>query len=72
MSDELNVTQATGRCRQLLSKGLYISAGLPPGEEMTGDESFWCGKTQTIMGPDDQVCDGEDCCDSTRDCYEAL
>ncbi len=70
MADELNVTK-TGRCRQLLSKGLYINAGLPPGEEVAGDGSFWCGTTQTSMGPDNQVCDSECCCDATRHCYEA-
>lgn len=61
----------TERCRHLLSKGLYVNAGLPPGEEATGDGYFWCGKTQTAYGPDTQFCDGENCIDGGRSCYEA-
>ena len=70
MADELNVISNSERCRRLLSKGLYINAGLPPGEEVTGDGNFWCGRTQTIYGPDDRLCDGEHCTDATRTCYE--
>ena len=55
MSEELQVIDnTTTRCRQLLSKGLYTNAGMPPGEKATGDGNFWCGKTQTIFGPDDR------------------
>jgi len=68
---ELKVLYTAERCRSLLSKGLYINAGLPPGEEATGDGNFWCGKTQTIFGPDERLCDGEQCRDSSRTCYEA-
>lgn len=71
MSDELNVIQTGVRCRHLLSKGLYINAGLPPGEEATGDGDFWCAHTQTIYGPDEALCDLESCCHPTRSCYEA-
>jgi hypothetical protein len=71
MSDNLKVLYTAERCRQLLSKGLYINAGLPAGQEAAGDGNFWCGKTQTIFGPDDRLCDGEQCRDSTRSCYEA-
>jgi hypothetical protein len=63
---------AETRCRLLLSKGLYINAGLPPGQHVTGDGNFWCGKTQTIYGPDDQLCDAERCCHSQRSCFESL
>ena len=57
MADELKIIQTAARCRHLLSKGLYVNAGLPPGEEATGDGDFWCGKNQTIYGPDDQLCE---------------
>ncbi len=66
----LEIIQTGQRCRELLSKGLYINAGLPAGEEAAGDGNFWCGKTQTIYGPDDRLCNGEECTDSTRSCYE--
>ncbi len=69
---ELEILDATGeRCVHLLSKGLYINAGLPPGEEAAGDGNFWCAHTQTMFGPDKQICEKEPCCDPTRSCYEA-
>ncbi len=71
MADELKIIQTGQRCRGLLSKGLYINAGLPPGEEAVGDGNFWCAKTQTIFGPDDILCDDEHCTDASRSCYDA-
>lgn len=71
MAEELKILHTGERCRSLLSKGLYINAGLPAGQEVAGDGNFWCGKTQTIFGPDDQICDGENCRNSARTCYEA-
>jgi hypothetical protein len=70
MAEELQVIQTGSRCRSLLSKGLYINAGLPPGQEAAGDGNFWCMKTQTIFGPDDRLCDGTECRDASRSCYE--
>ena len=70
MSTQLEVLQPGSRCGSLLSKGLYINAGLPKGKEVTGDGNFWCGKTQKIYGPDDRICDGDRCTDATRSCYE--
>lgn len=71
MTDEAKTTISAERCRHLLSKGMFNNYGLPPGEEATGDGDFWCGQNQTMYGPDDQICDGVSCCDSSRDCYEA-
>ncbi|MEZ6048577.1 MAG: hypothetical protein R3C11_23980 [Planctomycetaceae bacterium] len=62
---------ATIRCRLLLSKGLYTNHGLPPGEEISGDGHFWCGQTQTKLGPDRQVCSLDQCTDSTRNCFKS-
>ncbi len=71
MTTQLPVLPSTAeRCRSLLSKGLYINAGLPPGKEAVGDGNFWCGKTQTTYGPDDRLCDGSECRDASRSCYE--
>lgn len=58
------------RCRHLLSKGLYVNHGLPPGEEAVGDGYFWCGQTQGQLGPDRKICDREDCSTPSRGCYE--
>jgi hypothetical protein len=70
---ELEVLSNTGeRCRHLLSKGLYINWNLPPGQEAAGDGNFWCAHTQTIYGPDRQICDKEPCCNPTRSCYEPI
>jgi hypothetical protein len=71
MTTELEVIQPGPRCSSLLSKGLYINAGLPKGKEVTGDGNFWCGKTQKVYGPDDRICDGDRCTDATRSCYES-
>ena len=70
MSDELKVVQGE-YCRHLLSKGLFVNDGLP-GEHLSSEESnYWCGKSQTIYGPDDRLCGSKRCLISTRDCYEA-
>jgi hypothetical protein len=71
MTNELNVFQpASPRCRSLLSKGMFINHGMPPGQEVAGEGNFWCGKTQHVYGPDDRLCDGTECRDSSRKCYE--
>jgi hypothetical protein len=73
MSQQLHVIQQGTRCRNLLSKGLYINAVLPKGQEAAGDGNFWCGKTQTVFGPDKGLCDGEHCTDAEhRTCYETV
>lgn len=71
MSTPLPVIPTAARCRQLLSKGLYINAGLPPGQQAAGDGNFWCGKTQRIYGPDEELCDNEHCRNPARSCYQA-
>lgn len=71
MADQSQVTPGSVRCLKLLSKGMYINAGLPAGQEVTGDGYFWCGKTLRSYGPDDQLCNVEDCMNSNRTCFEA-
>jgi hypothetical protein len=71
MVHDLNVVSRGERCRHLLSKGLYINAGLPAGERIVGDGNFWCGRNQRTIGPDNQFCDGEQCLNAARSCYEA-
>jgi hypothetical protein len=69
MPYELEVVRGE-RCRHLLSKGLYINAGLKPEERAVGDGNFWCGQTQKIYGPDQGFCNGQDCTKTARSCYE--
>lgn len=72
MTHELNILHHRDRCRFLQSKGLFVNAGLKPGEEATGEGNYWCAKTQTVMGPDRQLCDPEYCLDPSRTCHEVL
>jgi hypothetical protein len=69
---ELPIFRHPDRCRCLYSKGMFINAGMRPGEEVTGDGNFWCARTQTILGPDRQLCDGDHCLDRSRACHESL
>ncbi len=72
MADALKILKNAERCRNLLSHALYVNAGLPPGEEAVDEDgNYWCGKTETTYGPDDQLCDGENCRNPLRSCYEA-
>ena len=70
MSHDLSVINQP-RCRHLLSKGLYINAGLSEREHLTGDGNFWCSQTQRFLGPDQALCDDEHCTDPNRKCYAA-
>jgi len=70
MQHELEVVRGV-RCRHLLSKGLYLNAGLPDDGNRIGDGNFWCANTQETYGPDKGFCNGEDCTITTRTCYEA-
>lgn len=69
MTHELPVLDSP-RCRALLSKGLYINHGQPGDRQIVGDGNFWCGKTQRTYGPDDRLCDGDQCRIASRSCYE--
>lgn len=68
MSQQLSIVNQP-RCRHLLSKGLYINAGLPEGQHLVGDGNFWCARTQRFLGPDQELCDHEHCTSPSRDCY---
>lgn len=72
MSEKLPVIQTAQRCRHLLSKALYVNAGLSPGEEaVRHEDNFWCGRNQSTYGPDDQICTDATCRNPARSCYEA-
>ena len=78
MSGELNRTESpiellpqAERCRSLLCKGMYLNYGLSESQRVTGDGNFWCGKTQTIFGPDKSVVGDGECRHSGRTCYDA-
>jgi hypothetical protein len=58
------------RCKKLRCKGMYTNWGLPESKRVSGDGNFWCGQTQTIIGPDQQLVGDEECRNSGRLCYE--
>lgn len=58
------------RCTNLLCKGMYLNYGLPESKRVTGDGNFWCGKTQTTLGPDRNFVTDGDCRHPGRSCYE--
>jgi hypothetical protein len=62
-------------CRHLRSKGMYVYtdgiAGEPNDDEF--DSSiYWCLKTMTSFGPDDEFVDRRACRMTGRSCYEPL
>jgi hypothetical protein len=61
-------------CRHLLSKGMYITGERIPDKQRdgVGDGNCWCGHTQCIIGPDDQLVDRPRCSDTGRGCYQAV
>jgi hypothetical protein len=71
MSEHLRIIEIGERCRLLRSKGMYINANEPGDEQPIGDGHFWCGRTQRIYGPDDQLVADEPCRNAARRCYEA-
>lgn len=70
MSDELTQLPQAERCTSLLCKGMYTNVGQPPGVRVTGDGHFWCGKTQTTIGPDRNFVGDGECRHTGRACYE--
>lgn len=70
MADNTALPVLGERCRSLLCKGMYLNYGLPAGERVTGDGNFWCGKTQTVYGPDHKLVGDDPCRHTGRSCYE--
>lgn len=70
LSGELTQLPQAERCSSLLCKGMYTNVGQPPGTQVAGDGNFWCGKTQTIIGPDRNFVSDGACRHTGRACYE--
>lgn len=58
-------------CMKLRTKSLYVNAVVDPVEATFYDKfdqtAWWCGLTQTGLGPDRQPVRPDDCCED-RDC----
>ena len=58
--------------RLLRSKGMYVYTDVVPEDHYDYDNTiFWCQKTLKDIGPDQGLVAREDCCDTSRPCYEA-
>lgn len=59
-------------CQHLLSKAMFVTGEVDPGqeEEIQHGEHCWCGMTQGALGPDGQLADRREC-SPQRSCYRA-
>jgi hypothetical protein len=72
MEKKLSILNQPHRCRHLQSKGMYINFNMPQGQEVAGDGHVWCAMTQAAFGPDNALCNPEECGDTNRSCYVPL
>ncbi|WP_165075330.1 hypothetical protein [Paludisphaera rhizosphaerae] len=59
-------------CRHIRSKGMYVYTDVPEHEGHADYDNtiFWCQKTLKDIGPDQGFVGREDCCATSRRCYE--
>ena len=70
MSDNPLEIVGQAACANLLSKGMYVTGMIDPGEVDRSDGYCWCNQTQNMYGPDDQYVDRTTCV-AGRQCYVA-
>jgi len=71
--DELPVVETAGPpCRHLRNKGMYVYTDGLGGESHDDYDNtiYWCLQTMKDLGPDDDTVGGEECCRTSRSCYE--
>lgn len=56
-------------CRQLRSKGMYVTGQLDPASAGHSDGYCWCNVTQQPLGPDNELVD-RSACRTGRACFE--
>lgn len=66
---ELNIITGPERCRFLTTKGMFVDTGQDPFQSLSAQ--FWCARTQTCMGPDNQLVDDLHCL-AGRSCFDSL
>ena len=59
-------------CRHLRSKGMYVYTDGLGGESHDDYDNtiYWCLQTMKDLGPDDDTAGREECCRTSRSCYE--
>ena len=68
MSERFN-TQREGLCSNLRWKSQYIWSEPDPSVPACNDGLFWCGLTQTCIGPDGKLAEPGNCCANGRQCH---
>jgi len=68
LTDRFN-TDRPGLCSSLHWKSQYIWSEPDPTVPASNSGIFWCGRTQTVIGPDGKVAEPENCCSSDRGCH---
>ena len=70
MSDSPNANGDAPRplCGAIRTKGLFVFTETAPPPPETDTAVWWCLKTMTSIGPDDD-CVNASCCDATRACF---
>jgi hypothetical protein len=56
-------------CPSLHWKGQFVLAERDPSVPQSNDGLFWCGQTQTCIGPDGQLAEPANCCSHSRACH---
>ncbi|MBX6312186.1 MAG: hypothetical protein IRY99_04600 [Isosphaeraceae bacterium] len=73
--NDLPVVDLSSPCRHLRSKGMYVYTDSSMGHDPYGDDdttAYWCLRSMTSFGPDDEVVGRSACCNPSRSCYEAI
>jgi hypothetical protein len=68
------VEPVTSPCRHLRSKGMYVYTDGLGGQdhEDYDNTAYWCLKSMTNFGPDDEIVGGPECNNQSRTCYEPI
>jgi hypothetical protein len=61
-------------CRHLRNKGMYVYTDDFASGAYNGSDSsiYWCLRSMTAFGPDDDLVDGQECRNPDRSCYEPM
>jgi hypothetical protein len=67
-ADRFN-TQRAGLCSCLRWKSQFIASEPDPTVPACNEGLFWCGHTQTCIGPDGNLAEPGNCSSGDRDCH---
>lgn len=68
VSERFN-TEQQGLCSALHWKSQYIRSEPDATVPRCNDGLFWCGMTQTCIGPDGKLAEPGNCCSGERSCH---